>query len=728
MKESRRHLVLVGGGHSHVQVLRAQRMRPFPDAALTVVVDRPIAVYSGMVPGFVAGEYTTAEVEIDVRPLARRAGARLVVAPVTAIDAVSRRIELSGRPPLAYDFASLNVGSTVAGLDVPGVRQHALATRPIADLVERIEAKLDAGARRLVVVGGGAAGVEMAFCLDARLRSMGRAPAITLLTDRERLLPERPPALSERVSAAAARRGIAVVCGAIATAVEADRVLLAGSEPLPSDLTVWVTGAAAWPWLARTGLPTDARGFVRVTDTLQVVEFPALFAAGDCAVLESWPEIPKAGVYAVREGATLVENLRATLEGRPLSAYPAQRDFLALLNLGDGTAIGTKWGRSIEGRWVHRLKDRIDRKFMQKFQVLDPRGAPEPAFEHGMPPMPAMEMVCGGCAAKVGADPLRRALARLPAPAPDPDVLLGLAAADDVAAWRQGAEVVVANVDAFTAFTDDPWLVGRVAAHNGLSDLYAKGARPRYALAIVAVPPEPSAEETLFQTLSGARRTLEDAGVALLGGHTIVAAQLMVGFCVLGSADGPMWTQAGLSPGDHLVLTRALGTGVLWHADMAGRATSRWMEAVVASMVRGNAAASAVARAFPISAATDVTGFGLAGHVLSMLAGNGVSARLALSSLPALPGALELLAAGERSTFHDQNRQALLSIRTERAPAGDPRLELLFDPQTAGGLLLGVPAARSAALADALREAGDEATVIGEVVPPDAEGAMIVVD
>ncbi|MCB9797329.1 MAG: selenide, water dikinase SelD [Alphaproteobacteria bacterium] len=722
-------VLLIGGGHSHVQVLRRQLMSPLPGARLTMVVDRPVAAYSGMVPGVVAGQYRPEEVDIDLRPLARKAGARLIVAAVTGVDAEARRVHVQGRPPIAYDLASINVGSTVAGKDLPGVRAHAVPTRPIGRFVQRIEALLAqprSGAVRVVVVGAGAGGVELAFCARERLLRGGASEVqVTLLDAGERVLAGSSAKLAAHVERAAAQRGIRIRHGTRVAEVLADAVRLEGGERLPSELTLWVTGAAAFPFLAESGLPTE-RGFVKVGPTLQVLGHPELFAVGDCNHLTHAPGTPKAGVYAVREGPFLADNLALALQGRPLREYHPQTDFLALLNLGDGSALGAKWGLTAEGAWVFQLKDRIDRAFMEKFQVLDAAGAEAEGFLKGMPPMAQMEMVCGGCAAKVGASALSRALARLPR-AEHPGVVMGLEAADDAAAVQRPGEVAVHNVDAFPAFTDDPWLVGRVAALNALSDLHACGVAPAHAMALVTIPEDSEPEEALFQVLSGARVALDADGVVLIGGHTTLGPTLQVGFSVTGyveSAD-QLWRNAALRAGDALVLTRGLGTGVLFHADMAGRASGPEIEAALAAMLRGNGPAAQVAGALGVTGVTDVTGFGLAGHLGEMLRGAGLSATVALAAVPALPGAERLIRAGERSTFHDQNREALKALYAPERLATEPKLELLFDPQTAGGLLLGVPAERAEALVAALREAGEaDAAVIGEVQGPREDGAL----
>ncbi|MEL6345334.1 MAG: selenide, water dikinase SelD [Myxococcota bacterium] len=716
-----RELILVGGGHAHIQVLRGLIMRPLPeDVHVTVIVDRPIAVYSGMVPGVISGRYPQPDVEIDVRPLARKAGARFLVAAATRIDPHNRQVHVQGQPPLSYDFASINVGSTVAGLDTPGVREHAVRTRPIARLLDEIDERLDQDLDAIAIVGGGAGGVELAFAVHARTRAARRAPRITLLSAADRLLPARAPQVGEKIVEAAQKKGIAPRMNARVVEVQEEAVRLASGERVQADLTIWVTGAAALPLLHRSDLPKDERGFVKVNADLQVRDHPELFAAGDCAVLTSWPQIPKAGVYAVRQGPVLLENLRATVENRPLSIYEPQRDFLTLLNLSDGTAIGARWGRSLRGRWLMWLKDTIDRRFMQKFQVLHTDGAPAESFKRGMPSMAEMEMVCGGCAAKVGQTPLRRALATLPPPVSADHVVMGIDEAEDVVAVKDGGRLRVENLDVFTAFTDDPRLVAETAVQNALSDLYAKGVTPQDAMAFVSVPRAAHAERTLTDVLRAARGALDAAGVTLLGGHTTVGTELMVGFHVTGYARAPLWTMSGLKPGDRLVLTKPLGTGVLWNADMTGDASSDWMETAIQWMRRSNAEASKVATGLTVSGATDVTGFGLAGHLAEMMRQSGTRARLWLDQIPALPGALVLLSQGRRSTASAENQRTLKVMNIPGALRTDPRIPLLFDPQTAGGLLLGMPEPSAVSMIQQI----DGAAIVGEVIPSEG-GALL---
>ena len=685
----KKDLVLVGAGHAHVQVLRRLIMQPLEGVRVTLVVDRHEAVYSGMVPGFVAGEYDRHALTIDALPLARRAGVRCIHAAATGVDPAARRVFVEGRPEIRYDVASLDVGSTVRATTLSGVLEHAIPTRPIGRFVERVDAQLAHGGadapKRIAIVGGGAAGVELALCLEARLRAQEVGAEVSLVTNDDEPLGSATRAMQARVVRALERRGITVHAGVAVTAVQADRIDVregasGATRSIETDAAVWATGAAPHAWIARSELPCDTAGFIEIEPTLLVAGTDNLFAAGDCAVMPSAPWVPRAGVYAVRAGPYLDANLRAALEGRALREYRPQRDFLALLNAGDGTAIGGKWGYAAEGAFVWRIKDRIDRAFMRRFQVLDAEGRPAADFP---PPMPEPEpgdpeaMACGGCAAKLGPSPLADALARLPAPPEDASVRVGLAAADDAAAFAtRGGDTVLASVDAFRAFVDDPWLVGRVATVNALSDIQAKGGVARHALALVTVPDEgPNRSgDTLHQVLAGVRSVLDPLDVSLVGGHSTLGPELHVGLSVTGELpEGEGWIGLdGLREGDALVLTKPIGTGILLAADMRGLAPSRWIEPTHASMQQENGAAIAIARRFAPTACSDVSGFGLAGHGLEMLRASGCAAELEAAALPLLPGALQLAHDGTRSTYHEQN--AVVRAEVEANAGVDGRM------------------------------------------------------
>jgi selenide,water dikinase len=446
-----------------------------------------------------------------------------------------------------------------------------------------------------------------------------------------------------------------------------------------------------------------------------------IFVVGDTGSIDGLPT-SKAGVYAVRQGPVLRSNIRRILEGRPLRRYAPQRGFLKLLNTGDGRAIGEWKGLSFEGRWAWRLKDAIDGSFMDRHQDYTPMPMRPP------PPAAAADaMRCLGCGGKVGAGVLSRALARLEIPSSD-HVRLGLDAADDAAVVvAPGGKPVAVTVDFFAAPFDDPYLVGRLAALNAASDAFALGAQPFAALAMVTLPvgEERQQEELLHQLLAGGLREFTKMGATLVGGHTIEGPQLTVGFTLLASQiSDPPRTKGRLREGDQLVLTKPLGVGILLAAHMRAECRAEWFTALMASMLKSNQAAARCLDRFDVSGLTDVTGFGLGGHLREMLEASHVGARLDVVALPLLPGVAELVANGIESTLVPANRERTGTLSLG-VPPSDARVQAVFDPQTCGGLLIGVGARDATALVEALRALGyTEACVVGEVVAP-AEGIRI---
>jgi selenide,water dikinase len=722
-----RDLLLVGGGHSHVQVLRRLAMAPWPGIRVTVVSRELHTPYSGMLPGLIAGHYAYDDVHIDLGPLCRAAGARLIGAAVNGIDLDARRVTLSERPALRFDVLSLNVGGTPGGRGVE-LGAGVVPVKPISAFLpqwEQVRADLVANARQsrvpsLAVVGGGAGGVEIALAIRHALA--GVDCSLTLVTAGERLLEGHSGRVERRFREVLSACSISVSTGFKVVRAGDGAVLAADGRSFAADHVLWVTGVAAPAYVRAAGLAVDAEGFVRVDATLRSVSHPFVFAAGDVAALES-PR-PKAGVFAVRAGPVLTHNLEASLAATRLRHYRPQRRFLALISEGERRAVASRGAFFAEGAWVWRWKDRIDRRFMERFRLPAP---PMPVPD--LPPAlaadaPSVER-CGGCGAKLAGDLLARVLDRL-APAPHASVEQGIG--EDAAILRVAGERLLVTVDGFRAMIDDPYRFGRICAHHALNDVYAMGGRPTaaFALATVRLGAHAMMEEDLFQLMSGACDVLRAENVALAGGHSSEGPELSLAFAVVGDAPAAPLRKSGLRDGDALVLTKAVGTGIVLAGLMRGLARSADVAATLDAMDRSNRDGLDVLRAFDAHACTDVTGFGLLGHLAEMLRASGVGAVIALDRVPPLPGALELLSAGVESSLAPANALVLDDFDCSEARA-DAALRLLIDPQTSGGLLAGVAADRAQACAEMLRARGYEAAVIGTVRAADRPGTGRVV-
>jgi len=741
-------VVLVGAGHAHVGVLRMFGMRPLPGVRFTLITREVHTPYSGMLPGLIAKHYDFDDTHIDTGPLVRFAGARLYQDEVVDIDVANRRVVCANRPPVPYDVLSLNTGSTPNTGNVPGAAEHAIPVKPIDGFLLRFESLKNrvlarGGRTRIALVGAGAGGVELLLSVERRLRRDVAAAGLPtdglsfcLISSEADILPTFPDAFRADFRAVLDERGINVITGAPVTKIEAGRLLFDGREAIEVDEILWTTQAAPARWLAKSGLPLDDNGFLQVDKHLRVFGRGDIFAAGDTIAFAP-RALPKSGVYAVRAGPVLAKNIRRFLTGRPLKAFRPQREALYLVTTGERYAIGTRNGLVFAGRWVWRWKDWIDVRFMRKFNDL-PEMADLPAVtslladREALKEISAIAMRCGGCGAKVGASILTRALADLE-PVHRNDVIVGLDAPDDAALVDVGGErLSLQTVDYFRAIVDDPYTLGKIAANHALGDVYGMGGEPQTALAIATIPYglEAKVEADLSAMMHGANEILREAGCALVGGHTSEGAELALGFAVNGLVPrDTALRKSGMKPGDALIVTKPIGTGTLLAADMRGKAKARWIMAAIAHMVRSNAKAAAILRRHHVHAATDVTGFGLLGHLVEMVRASNVDTTLSIDQVPLLDGARETVAAGVFSSLQPQNVRLRRAIRDLERAASHPLYPLLFDPQTAGGLLASVPIARAQACVAALHANGyPDAAVLGFVSPRGATLESITLD
>lgn len=879
-------LVLVGGGHSHALVLRQWAMAPLAGVRVTLISDRTHTPYSGMLPGYVAGFYGFEECHIDLRRLAQAAGAQFYHDRVIGLDLAQNQVLCGDRPPVAFHWLSLDVGSTPQMDPVPGAAAHATPIKPIPEFLRVWEAFLgtlepqDDRPRHIGIVGGGAGGVELTLALGARLwrwqhqhdltwetmpsrfpssddlpqkaypdlwhrwgqswshgnpkgvapggnaQRLLAPPGFTLhLFHRDKtLMTGHSPAVRQLFQDHLTQGGVQVHQGRGVVAVEGDPtrpqggiVVQESGERVPCDRIFWVTQASAPSWIRAAGLTTDDRGFVAVGPTLQSLSHPQVFAAGDVAHMVDYPR-PKAGVFAVRQGKPLFHNLQALCRqnlnlsasraGIPqpfqgqtaLVPYIPQEVYLALVGDGHGRAafswgpLGWGFSRSL---WL--WKDRLDRQFMEQFTRLSPMprmssamappsratGFPQPGIlpwrlpappfrlgfrppesspnppASGSPPRPWADWAlretpdqappwasirrpespptprprrsspraqapCAGCGSKVGANSLGRVFQRLGSTLTspkNPTIALGLQPPDDgaILRWPQGLDLVQ-TVDFFRALVSDPFIFGQILANHCLNDLFAMGATPHSVLALVTLPygSPPSQEETLYQLLSGILRVMQPLGVPVVGGHTTLGTELAAGLTCNGSLwPQHFWSKGKFQPGHALILTKPLGTGTLFAAAMEGEAQGHWLDGAIASMIQCHGSALDILRNHGTTACTDITGFGLLGHLAEVVQASQVGIRLEIDRLPILPGARQSLQGGWVSSLHGANAQAQCWLDGRSLPLSAVQLGLLCDPQTSGGLLAAVPIAQVQSCLRHLHQAGYESsTAIGLVQFP----------
>jgi len=682
-----RDLVLIGGGHTHALVLRKWGMRPLAGVRVTVINPGPTAPYSGMLPGFVAGHYSRDELDIDLVKLSRFAGARIINGAVTGIDRAARTVTVPGRPPIGYDALAIDVGITSDMPDLPGFAAHGVPAKPLGAFARAWDSyRTSDQPARIAVIGGGVAGAELALAMAHALRD--RAPKISII-DRGRPLAALGYKARQRMLGALADHAIDVIEDAEVTQIFAQGVVLKDGRMIHSDFTTGAAGAKPHDWITQTGLDLH-EGFIRVDANLQSSD-PAIFAVGDCAHMAASPR-PKAGVYAVRQAPVLYDNLRAVLSGGRLRPYTPQRDYLKLISLGGKSALAEKFGTTWQGGLLWRLKDRIDRKFMTQFDDLPAMAAPTPPkiAASGMAEALGDKPMCGGCGAKVG----RAAL----------QTTLGAVFGDDAAEVQPGQ---VITTDHLRTLVADPVMMTRIAAIHALGDIWAMGATPQAATAQIILPRMTAhlQQRTMAEIMATATAVMTQAGARIVGGHTSLGDELTIGFTITGLTKRPV-TLGGAQVGDALILTKPIGSGTIMAADMAGQARGADVMACLDLMVQSQSDAAAILR--DAHAMTDVTGFGLLGHLRGICDASGTGAILDWAQVPFMQGAADLSAKGVRSSLFADNQAGAGGISGTVHDLG-------YDPQTAGGLLAAVAADTAEDCLTRLNTAGYCAAIIGQI-------------
>ncbi len=707
-------LVFIGGGHTHALAIRALAMRPIDGVRLTLISEQTLTPYSGMLPGFVAGHYSYEQAHIDLNRLCQWGNVRWIKGRVVNIDVNSRTAHVevengSRKIDVSYDIVSLDIGST-PDKSVNGAERFAVGVKPVSQFASTwnglLETSADDSQSRWGVIGAGAGGVELVLAMAHRLNHL----QYHLVYPGAHVLPGYPARLVSIAEDKLRASGIVLHPDFRVAEVTATGLKSTGNKTLELDQSIWCTGASSAEWLRQTDVKTSAKGFVEVDEYLRSVSHPQVFATGDCADMLHDPR-PKAGVYAVRQAPFLVDNLRAALSNRNGRKVTLQNDFLSLVSLGDKSAVGCRSGFVGSGRWVWRLKDHIDTRFMKRLNAPGEKMQMVAASDDA-------PMHCAGCGSKLGPELLAGNLSQL-AQHQQPSVTPALGNAEDASLWQVPAgKVAVQSIDGFRSFSNDLWRFGKICVNHALSDLYAMGAKPVCAQVWINLAfshPRLQKRDHLL-LMSGIADALQEQQTTLAGGHSTEGMENHVAVVANGTIDPQhVWRKNTAREGDMLVLTKPLGTGVVLAADMQARAPAIAVESAFASMMRSNRDVAHLLDNLNPSAVTDVTGFGLLGHLLEMFNPDEkqlLGAVIQSADVPVLDGALALAAHGFRSSLHPQLQPLTLQARIE-STADATMVDLMLDPQTSGGLLVALSRESASHFINAME---GHAVVIGEVI------------
>jgi len=723
-------IVLIGGGHAHAIALRQFALNPPPGVRLTLITDTLHAPYSGMLPGHIAGLYSFDQTHIDLQHLCQFAGAQLYRDQAIGLDLKRNQVLCAHRPPVRFDLLSIDIGSTPNRLQVPGAEQYAIPAKPVSQFLNHWRETIETFARyptqtlKLAIVGGGAGGVELALTMQQGLFVCRQAtggmrnidasfvmytasfPEIHLFHQGQDIMPSHNRTVRKRLTQVMQSRDIQLHLGERVTQVSQQGIECESGLSLECDRIFWVTQASAPPWLKAAGLATDADGFILVKDSLQSISHPQVFAAGDIATMVNYTR-PKAGVFAVRQGQPLYENLKQVALGKAPKPYRPQPQILGLIGTGDGKAIASwgKWGLG-PNPLLWRWKDWIDRRFMAQFEDLGRSPTPPPLTPLPVPP-----------------ERISSAIQRMITENPKLESWID---------WRGNGEnvsvssvtpgILIESMDLLTDSLRDPYVFGRLTTHHCLNPILARGATPHSVLGQIELPPSlpPQQEETLYQLLSGVLQALMVSQTQLVGCRASLGASLSLGFASQGYAyPEQLLHPQKLQPGQVLILTKPLGVGALLAAQEQYKGRARWLEGAIASMTQSNYPASLTFLETGATACTAVSNLGLLGHLGTMVDLGSVGISLNLDHLPVLEGALESWHQVGWSPFHKQNYASHQYLQNAPSFESHAVYPLLFDPQWSGGLVAGVPQPQADECLKLLQDLGyTQSAIIGEVHLP----------
>ncbi len=737
-------LVLLGGGHANIQVLKMLAMNPIGGLRITLISDQTHSPYSGMIPGYLAGYYSYEECHFDLRRICEELGQRFIKAKIIGIDPQRKKIQLENRVEVSYDCASINVGIAPKNIEYssPDAALKLIPLKPISRfiaywdrLIADLKAYKGADPLQLAVVGAGASGVEISIILKMLIDRYNWNAEVSLIHQHEFLVSAKDISAQRRLSKTIEELDIKVFKNTQALKEQENGLVLKDDKGLIQIKDFYrvltATQASAPQWFKDSGLPVDTDGFVKVSGNLLVENEHDLFAAGDCIHFSPSP-LKKAGVYAVRQGMVLEHNIRAFFTGKSaLKTFRPKKNVLSLITIGERKALVHQDSASIL-RWMRpsllwTVKDGIDRRFMKRFQAKTFSAKPR-HFDKAMP-MPKTTLVpedwesntCGGCGSKLAASTLTLSLNKLDIPKDDA-VLLGVKDGEDCALTRFSEHTLcLQSIDQFRSFISDPYLLGQIATQHALSDIYAMGGVARTAQVglTLGAANRKIHQEDIFQLMSGVLDILTQSAVSLVGGHTGEGAELAISLAVQGEVAPEQVLRKQLNkPGNRLILTKPIGTGVVFAANMLAQANGKLVDETISSMLQSNKTAMETIQAFDVSGCTDITGFGLLGHAFEMMGKNNdhaLGVKIDYKAIPLFDGVVELFAKGYYASIAEENYQSLSSALN--VEVSNQEFPALFDPQTSGGLLFSVPFEQAEACLKALHHNGvSKACVMGEVI------------
>ncbi len=684
-------LVLIGGGHSHIMLIMELSKRPIEGTRITLISNEIDTPYSGMIPGFIEGMYTWRETHIDLYKLCFKLNIRFIHSEVLEISAINKEIVLKNRPKIKFDVLSINTGIQSSNKTIKGALKYCIPVKPISKLSNNFLTEIKTN-NNIAFIGGGPASVELALGLQKRFKNTKSNLKITIITGKNGLLSSFPNKTRKAAKHTLQNSKINVIEKVEVIEVQKDTLILSDKTKLKIDKSILSTSAMAPKWIKKSDIILNQNNFIIVNNKFQT-NYNYVFAAGDIVDFNN-QNLSKSGVFAVKSGKPLAKSIRGFIQKNIPVPYKFNKNYLSIIGLSNGLAIATKYNFTFTSKFSFLLKKLIDQKFVKKFNDLNPDSnyifrnlfkVFEVIFKKNKKNIPSYQMQCRGCAAKVDFNSLKTTLPK--------EIITTSEDAININNYPN----LYQSVDMISSIISDPYLLGKIAANHAISDIIAVNSKLISALMILQLPFSNSEinSRDLEQVTSGAREVFKLANCSISGGHTMIGKDKdpVIGFSVIGEKKSVSnKTPRKLKVNDILILTEKIGSGIIFAGINNDIIDSYYQIEALNQMSQGNINFSKISDKLKILSMTDITGFGLANHLLNLIKRDVGKTGLTIypDKIPIFKGVRDALSKNVRSSLFEKNFN---TVHKELVYDRKTKLidEILYDPQTVGGLAFIIP-------------------------------------
>ena len=688
-------LVLIGGGHSHLSVLMKLSKRPINGNRITLITNEIDTPYSGMIPGYIEGIYSWRDSHIDLYRLCLKLNVRFIHAEVERVSAYEKEIYFKDRPKIKFDVLSINTGIQSNNREIKGAAKYCLSVKPISKLANNFLNKIT-NFKSIAFIGGGAGSVELALAIKKRFLNINQDIKITIITGKRGLLSTFPQKTKLTSLKTLEKFKIDIIEYKRVLEVKPKQIILSDKSMLKIDKAILSTNSMTPKWLAKSDILLTKDNYILVNKSFQT-NYKYVFASGDVIDFNN-QNLKKAGVFAVRSGKPLAINIKQFILGKKLVEYKFNKNYLALIGTSKRSAIATKYNLTFNSRFFFYLKKYIDQNFIKKFSDFKIRkkftlealktDVLNIFVKHKEKITDKNDiMQCKGCAAKVPLNALKQALPK------------DIVSTSEDAVSVPGQPELYQTVDMISSIITDPFLLGKIAANHSISDMVSVNSKITSAMMILQLPLSKTEinSRDLEQVLLGANEIFKTIDCPLIGGHTMIGKDKdpIIGFSILGQKQKKikiMKNRRKIKTKDLLILTEKIGSGLIFAGINNYLIDSYFQTDVIKQMIKGNLNFGKISNHLNILSMTDITGFGLANHLLNLIKRDNSKTGLTIypNKIPLFEGVNECLNKDIKSSLFKSNydiAQKDIIYKRDKSKLDN----ILYDPQTVGGIAFIIP-------------------------------------